>query len=412
MGKNKMKAKFINSAVIDNNVGKIELWGEIKQEPDRDWWTGEVIESDVITPADFKDALAQLANVSSIELHLNSCGGDANVGILIGNMIKDSDKDFTCVVDGIAASAAFTIAMSCNTVKVHHSSILMCHEVKAFLCGYYGNEELKKVENGNETYNKATATIYAQKSGMSMTQILNLMKKETWMTGDEAVDYKFADEVVDDDFEIEFENKNMLRVNGVQCNIKGLHVPDKFLNSSNTRVNVGGQNTMSKENEKEKSLFQCLQAFFKNEADGEDKNKDQDGGEEDDKKKNKKNKTNQEGDNENGADKENSIARERERLQAIDEIASNFDAELVQEAKYGKTACTAAELALRAVQKQMSDKQNSTNLNNMQQDANESRVNQVSSTPPSADHQQNSQDEANDSMKILFDKINKINGGK
>lgn len=47
------------------------------------------------------------------------------------------------------------------------------------------------------------------------------------------------------------------------------------------------------------------------------------------------------------------VANERARLQAIEEIAASVgDPELVQEAKYGENACTAEQLALKAMQKQ------------------------------------------------------------
>ena len=45
------------------------------------------------------------------------------------------------------------------------------------------------------------------------------------------------------------------------------------------------------------------------------------------------------------------VQAERDRLAAIDEVAGLFDPQLVHEAKYGDTPCTAAELALKAAQK-------------------------------------------------------------
>lgn len=42
------------------------------------------------------------------------------------------------------------------------------------------------------------------------------------------------------------------------------------------------------------------------------------------------------------------VQREQRRLQEIDQVADVFPAELVQEAKYGKRACSAQELARRA----------------------------------------------------------------
>lgn len=45
------------------------------------------------------------------------------------------------------------------------------------------------------------------------------------------------------------------------------------------------------------------------------------------------------------------VQDERDRLAGIDEVASLFPSDLVQEAKYGENPCTAAELALKAAQK-------------------------------------------------------------
>ena len=47
------------------------------------------------------------------------------------------------------------------------------------------------------------------------------------------------------------------------------------------------------------------------------------------------------------------VANERKRLQGIDEIAATVgDTDMVQDAKYGEGACTAEQLAFRAMQKQ------------------------------------------------------------
>lgn len=410
-----MKNKFIQSAFLSDDVGKIELYGDILDEQPRHWWTDEILEDyPCITPKDFSNALEELKNASTIEIHLNSGGGSASAGIAIGNKIKNSGKHTICVVDSVAASAAFTIAMSCDEVHTFSSSILMCHEVKQGLYGYYGNSDLKKVEVSNDTYNNATASVYAKKSGMEISEIRDLMAQETWMTGSEAVEKGFADKELEGNGEttVKLLKQNMLMVNGVQCNIKGMKVPDRFLNSINKQENVGGQKTMSKK-DKEKSFMQYMAAFFKNEADEEDKKLDQDGEEDDEGKNKKENKSTKQDDDGNDEEKkEQSIKEERARLQAIDAIADKIDADLVQEAKYGKTACSAEQLALRALQRDNEKSQEA--LKKLQKDATESKTNNVTSFPPADTTQtaEEAQQEAVDSMKVLFDKINKANGGK
>lgn len=71
---------------------------------------------------------------------------------------------------------------------------------------------------------------------------------------------------------------------------------------------------------------------------------------------------------------------ERARLKAIQEIANTVgDAELVNEAMYGENACTAQELAFRAMKKQASLGQEF--LNKQEQDANNSGAKDVQTEP-------------------------------
>lgn len=77
------------------------------------------------------------------------------------------------------------------------------------------------------------------------------------------------------------------------------------------------------------------------------------------------------------------IAAERQRLQAIDEIAPSIgDAALVNEAKFGEHPCSAAELALKAMQK--AAKQGTKFLNDHAADSKESGAAGVQGNPSDA----------------------------
>lgn len=412
--------QFINSALLDNNVGKIELWGDVMESKPIDWWTGEPLDVQCITPQDFKEAMAGLQNCSTIELHLNSYGGDATVGIAIGNLLKQSGKHTICVVDGIAASAAFTIAMSCDEVHVYPSSILMCHEVKSFMYGFYGNEDLKKIENGNTAYNNASAEVYSRKSGMSKAQCLNLMKKETWLTGVDAINYKFADKLLASDEgqepPVELINKTTMRINGVEHDISRLNLPDDFIQHTNDKTNLGGK-SMSKESLKDK-LINAISSIFQNDADEEEK-------EEKAVNEEVKEKSNAEGEEEKSEEEkeekanvsETEIANaardaERQRIQEIDAIAHSIDADLVQEAKFGNTACDAKELALRSLQRE-NEKSNNA-LKKLQSDNQASKVNEVGSVPGKTEMLSEAETKADieNSVKAVFEKINNVKEGK
>lgn len=77
------------------------------------------------------------------------------------------------------------------------------------------------------------------------------------------------------------------------------------------------------------------------------------------------------------------VQAEQNRLQEIDAISNLFDPALVQEAKYGETACSAQELSHRAAIAAANQGKNF--LTAMQDDARASGSNAVTSTPPAQD---------------------------
>lgn len=417
--------RFINSALLENNVGKIELWGDVMESKPLDWWTGEPLDIQCITPQDFKEEMAKLQNCSTIELHINSYGGDATVGIAIGNLLKQSGKHTICVVDGIAASAAFTIAMSCDEVHVYPSSILMCHEVKSFMYGFYGNEDLKKIENGNTAYNNASAEVYSRKSGMSKAQCLNLMKKESWFTGADAISYNFADKLltVDEGQEppVELINKTTMRINGIEHDISGLKIPDEFIqHTKGVNTDAGGK-SMSKESLKDQ-ILNAISSIFKNDAAVEEEEKQDAVIEEEEEKQNAEGEEEQapeepkeeEEEKQNSSEIEvaNAVEAERKRLQEIDAIAHSIDADLVEEAKFGETRCDARELALRSLQRD--SKKSSDALQKLQSDNQNSKVNDVASEQGKADDPNGlgTETEIKEAVAAVFNKINQAKEGK
>ena len=418
----------MNSALLNNNVGKIELWGDVCETQPVDMWTGEPLEGQFITMKEFKESLNKVQHCNSIELHLNSYGGDATVGIAIHNLLKATGKKITCVIDAVACSAAFTIAMAADEVQVYPGSILMCHEVKSFMFGYYGNDELKKIENGNSAYNNSSAAMYANKSGMSKAQCLNLMKKETWMDGAEAVAYGFADVLLESDEEnkpVELVNKNTLKVNGVEYDVSGLNIPEEFIN----KTNLGG-NGMSKESLKDK-LINAISAIFKNEAEEKvieevkeeaeikEEVKEEPTAEEivEEKVDEVKEAEGEEEPKEEVVEVDNqevvnsAIEAERQRIQEIEAIANTIDADLVQEAKF-TNICDAKELALRMQQRE-AQKANDA-LEDLKADSEASKVNEVESVQCAeiVDDENLTESQAVNAVKAMYAKLNKAKEGK
>lgn len=79
---------------------------------------------------------------------------------------------------------------------------------------------------GFDAAERAAAAIYDKKTGAGTDALRAMMERELWMTGSEAVDKGFADTILDGPGpEMKLIGDEILMVNGVEHNIRGLHIP-------------------------------------------------------------------------------------------------------------------------------------------------------------------------------------------
>ena len=212
---------------------EVNLYGEVVQTVPRDWWTGEKIDGLFIELAQFLDELDGLKEAETVTFRINSIGGDVEAGISIYNRIRELSAHTTTIVDGIAASAASIIAQAGDERKVNLGAQTMIHGASVGLIGYYNVGDLQRMENMLDTINTSVAGIYADRSGQSITVIKNMMKKEAWMTPDEAVTQGFADEVIGSTEPVvdKIENSSVYLINGVPHNLRNITLPDNVIHS-------------------------------------------------------------------------------------------------------------------------------------------------------------------------------------
>ena len=104
--------------------------------------------------------------------------------------------------------------------------------------------------------------------------------------------------------------------------------------------------------------------------------------------------------------------QERARIEAIDSIAASVgDAQLVRDAKYGETPCTAEQLALKAMQKQAA--LGAKHLKDAKADNDESGAAGVGAAPNGGEEGSESDDKAKvDAIVGLYNSTKSQNGGK
>lgn len=142
-------------------------------------------------PADIRSQLDEVADDESIQVVINSSGGDIFAASEIYDMLAESKATIKVI---FAASAASYIACAC-TSEIVPTGMLMIHNVSSYAAGDYN--DMAHESGVLLKASKAVATAYRLKTGMSEDELIELMDKETWFTADEAVKKGFIDKVTE-----------------------------------------------------------------------------------------------------------------------------------------------------------------------------------------------------------------------
>lgn len=174
----------IELKIIDSATARLDINDEIGWSP----W------GDSISAKSVQSQLNDI-NASTIEVHVNSPGGDVFDGIAITNMLRAHPATINVVVDGLAASAASFIAMAGDSVAMMPNSQMMIHDASGIVAG--NAADMRKMAELLDQASDNIADIYARRSGAPADEWRAKMRDETWYNDQEAVDAGLADHVVD-----------------------------------------------------------------------------------------------------------------------------------------------------------------------------------------------------------------------
>lgn len=142
-------------------------------------------------PADIRSQLDDVTDDESVQVVINSSGGDIFAASEIYDMLAESKATIKVI---FAASAASYVACAC-TSEIVPTGMLMIHNVSSYAAGDYN--DMAHESDVLLKASKAVATAYRLKTGMSEDELIGLMDKETWLTADEAVEKGFIDKVAE-----------------------------------------------------------------------------------------------------------------------------------------------------------------------------------------------------------------------
>jgi ATP-dependent protease ClpP protease subunit len=156
-----------------------------------DWWTGGGI-----TAKSFKKDLDALGDeLEEIDVEINSPGGSFFDGLAIYNMLLSHTATKNVFIQGIAASAASTIAMVGDTISMPENAYIMIHNAMSYARG--NSKALRKTADQLDQFDKTIANMYSKKTKKSEEELLTLMDAETWMDGKTALEMGFITEVTE-----------------------------------------------------------------------------------------------------------------------------------------------------------------------------------------------------------------------
>ena len=146
-----------------------------------------------INAKDFAEDLKGM-EADTIHLRIDSPGGSVIDGISIFNALQRHPAKVITHIDSLAASMGSVVAMAGNEIRMANNALLMIHEPWTVAMG--NADELRK---NADTLEKMSGNILQAYSRSQYTpeEVADLMKSETWMTAQDALDAGFVDYIDD-----------------------------------------------------------------------------------------------------------------------------------------------------------------------------------------------------------------------
>ena len=139
-------------------------------------------------------------------VRISSPGGSLDDALDIRQQFLDHG-DVTAYIYGYTASAATIIAMGAKKICMSKYAFFLVHKVMVWVdaWGRYNADQIenmlqdlqdKKVEN--DKMDLVVAALYAKKCGKPIEDVVEVMRKGQWLTAQEAKDFGFVDEIIED----------------------------------------------------------------------------------------------------------------------------------------------------------------------------------------------------------------------
>ena len=143
-----------------------------------------------ITSVDVKTLLAQMDQTEDLVVRIDSPGGSVFQGFSIHESLSQYPGQKQAVVESAAMSIASYILTAFEDVAIARNGYVMIHNPNMVMNG--DDEAFSKAASDLTKYKSTMVSDYAQRTGKSESEILEMMRAETYLNADEAIEMGFA----------------------------------------------------------------------------------------------------------------------------------------------------------------------------------------------------------------------------
>lgn len=174
---------------------RITLNGHVVASEDQ--WLYDWFGIEAFSPATVRQALADNPEGEDLEMELNSGGGSVFAGFELYSLIREAKCRTVAIVQSLAGSAASTVMAACDHVVMSPVAQVMIHLPSSWA---EGNQNAMKHEaKVLESITQSILNGYEAKcwGKADRARLDKLIRAESWLTAQEAVELGLADEIMD-----------------------------------------------------------------------------------------------------------------------------------------------------------------------------------------------------------------------
>ena len=209
------------------------IYGDIGEDP----WSGQGL-----TAKAFSDSLKDIPKTRPLDIRINSAGGEVWEGMAIKSLLDEWQGRKTASIDGMAASVASWLPMSCDEIRAPRHAQMFIHDAWGMTMGNAA-DHIEAADNLEKT-SQQIAGIYATKGKKTADQFRDLMRdgNGTLFTAEEANKIGLIDVLTDDE---PMENFTALQIRNMRAKLA-------VLNKQSPAAGGQPKNTKTTMNRKEK----------------------------------------------------------------------------------------------------------------------------------------------------------------